>query len=165
MAKMNLDLTNVAEEKKSKTDFVKAGIYPVKIYETEVVETKTGGYMLNVYMEITDGIAKGASLCDRMNIVNKSEEAVKIGLSRLKLIARLIGHKNPSKIVDSTELHGGKLIVEVIEDKYTTEKGTYDTNKIKEYTEFKASTAAPEQQAEQPVQQEAVEQKKFPWQK
>ena len=88
------------------------GIYTVIIVESEVADTKsTGGKLLNLTYQVVDGPYMGDSLTDRINIVNKSDVAQKIGLSQLKHICDAIGHGGQLK--DSTQLHGKPLSVKI----------------------------------------------------
>jgi len=98
------------------------GIYTVIIVESEVADTKsTGGKLLNLTYQVVDGPYMGDSLTDRINIVNKSDVAQKIGLSQLKHICDAIGHGGQLK--DSTQLHGKPLSVKIGIESFNNKEG------------------------------------------
>jgi hypothetical protein len=98
------------------------GIYTVIIVESEVADTKnSGGKLLNLTYQVVDGPYMGDSLTDRINIVNKSDVAQKIGLSQLKHICDAIGHAGQLK--DSTQLHGKPLSVKIGIESFKNKEG------------------------------------------
>ena len=98
------------------------GIYTVIIVESEVADTKnSGGKLLNLTYQVVDGPYMGDSLTDRINIVNKSDVAQKIGLSQLKNICEAIGHAGQLK--DSTQLHGKPLSVKIGIESFKNKEG------------------------------------------
>ena len=134
------------------------GTYNVVIVESDVKDTKTGGKMLVLKYQIIDGKNVGDTVEDRMNIVNSSEIAQKIGLSQLKNICEAVGHVG--QLRDSNQLHGKPLAVKVIVEQFKSNKpdasGEYkmlDSNKIdKRLKKQAASTAAAPESTAQPKQ-------------
>ena len=121
------------------------GTYNVVAVESDVKDTKTGGKMLELKYQIMDGANVGDTLLDRLNIVNSSETAQKIGLSQLKNICDAIGHTGQLK--DSNQLHGKPFAVKVVVEEFESnkEKGKMlKSNKIeKRMKKQSASSAAP----------------------
>lgn len=121
------------------------GTYNVVAVESDVKDTKSGGKMLELKYQIMDGANVGDTLLDRLNIVNSSETAQKIGLSQLKNICDAIGHTGQLK--DSNQLHGKPFAVKVVVEEFESnkEKGKMlKSNKIeKRMKKQSASSAAP----------------------
>jgi Protein of unknown function (DUF669) len=86
------------------------GKYPAQIVNSEMRETKTGGQMLWLEMEIVDGTAKGRKLWDRLNLVNSNTTAVEIAQRTLSAICHAAGKLQVS---DSEELHFKPMLVTV----------------------------------------------------
>lgn len=141
MSKLNLDLSGVNVF--GKKTIVPTGRYCVTVCETEVKENKakTGGY-LQVSFSIQGGEHDGAIIVDRYNIQNPNENAVKMGLSKIKAIMTYGGHSNPNKLAKSDDLIGLMLDVAVTEDphSFTGDNGeTVETtqNNIQGFMEVK----------------------------
>ncbi len=121
------------------------GTYNVVIVDSDVQDTAKGGKMLVCKYQIVDGQCVGDTVTDRINIVNSSDVAQKIGLSQLKNICDAVGHTGQLK--DSNQLHGKPFAVKVIVEKFESnkEKGKMlDSNKIeKRMPKQAASTTAP----------------------
>ena len=121
------------------------GTYNVVAVESDVKDTKSGGKMLELKYQIMDGANVGDTLLDRLNIVNSSETAQKIGLSQLKNICDAIGYTGQLK--DSNQLHGKPFAVKVVVEEFESnkEKGKMlKSNKIeKRMKKQSASSAAP----------------------
>ena len=96
----------------------------------QVRTAKSGGAGLILGLEILSGDHSGKKIKDFINIVNSSVDAERIGKQRLKLIAVLVGVKNPNKVADTDELLTGKPIVVSVEVK---DDGEYKNNVIKHY--------------------------------
>ena len=108
------------------------GIYTVVAINSEVKDTKNkDGKTLEITYQIVDGSCVGSELVDRINIVNKSEMAQKIGLSQLKDICDAVGHVGI--LNDSAKLHGKPFSVKVIVEDFKSNKqdahGEYKTLK------------------------------------
>lgn len=95
-------------------------IYNVMIVESTVRDTAKGGKLLELKMQVIDGQHVGASLTDRLNIINPSEVSQKIGLSQLKNICDAIGFAGDLK--DSNQLHGKPFAVKVIVEEFKSNK-------------------------------------------
>jgi len=125
---------------------VPPGTYNVVIVDSDVQDTAKGGKMLVCRYQIIDGQYVGDTLTDRLNIVNSSDTAQKIGLSQLKNICDAVGHSGQLK--DSNQLHGKPFAVKVTIEKFESnkEKGKMlDSNKIEKRMPKQAasSVAAP----------------------
>lgn len=90
---------------------VDPGIYTVVIIESDLKDTQKGGKMLVLKYQIMDGQYIGSVLTDRINIVNSSDTAQKIGRSQLKSVCDAIGHKG--LLENSAQLHGKPYSVKV----------------------------------------------------
>lgn len=169
---------------------VPTGNYSVKVASAEVKETKAKtGHYLQVGFRITEGEYEGSVLTDRLNINNKNEDAVRIGLSALKTILTVGGHKNPNFIGDTDEMIGLELGIYVEENphSFTGDDGNEietTQNEIKSYFELKGDTVnqsspekkkadkpAPKKQEKEeapapkpePKPEPVAEAKQFPW--
>ena len=60
------------------------GSYPAMITEYQYKETKSGGQMLVLTVEVIDGPCKGRKVWENLNVVNKNETAQNIAHSKLK---------------------------------------------------------------------------------
>ena len=117
---LNFDPKNQEEVNLFKA--VPPGIYTVVIVDSDVMDTKTeGGKMLVLTYQIVEGPSVGESLTDRLNIMNRSDTAQKIGLSQLKNICDAIGKTGQLK--DSSELHGKPFSVKVIVEPFKNRDG------------------------------------------
>jgi hypothetical protein len=137
---------------------VPPGTYNVVIVESDVANTKNGGKMLVLKYQIVDGQYVGDTVLDRINIVNSSDTAQKIGLSQLKNICDAIGHKG--QLSNSDLLHGKPMAIKVAIEKFESNKEAgkmLDSNRVeKRMPKQSASvTIAPPQQAkpQQPAAQ------------
>lgn len=110
-------------------DPIPAGEYLCIITSSEEKPTKSGnGSYLELEFEVIDGPFKGRKLCDRLNLANPSELAVKIARATLSAICRAVGVMEPK---DSCELHDLPLFVKVrLEKRADTDESS---NVIKGY--------------------------------
>ncbi len=150
--KLNMDLSGVQEESRSEFSLIPAGEYSVKVVSAEVKETKSGGAGLIIGLQVVGGECDGKKIKDFLNIVNSNQDAERIGKQRLKLIASLVGVKNPNKIADTDELLTGKVISVLVDVK---DDGEYKNNTIKMYFSSNApqaevKTEAPKASAKKP---------------
>lgn len=138
------------------------GIYNVVIVESDVKDTANGkGKMLVLKYQVIDGPCVGDAITDRINIVNQSDIAQKIGLSQLKNICDSIGFSGQLK--DSAQLHGKPLAVKVIIDEFTSNKDgkTLKSNKVEKRMPKQAqSFHAP---APTPSTEPAAEKQRINW--
>lgn len=117
-------------------------IYTVVIVDSDVKDTKSGGKMLELKYQIVDGQYTGETLVDRLNIVNSSEMAQKIGLSQLKNVCDAVGFTG--QLTDSNQLHGKPFSVKVVIEQFESnkEKGKMlDSNKIEKRMKKQAAQA------------------------
>lgn len=141
MAKIQADMTDVKEQGAYKYDVIPEGEYDLEIVSTEVKETKAkDGWYIILDLKVIEGEHTGKMLKDLINIQNKNKEAQKIGLGRLKKIAIIGGHKNPSYIDDSDEILGFKLSGKVYTQTSMHNGKTYEESSIKYYDFPKSST-------------------------
>jgi hypothetical protein len=90
--------------------YLPPGKHPVVIVASELKPTKdtTGGY-LALTLEAIDGPAKGVQMVDRLNLHNKSAEAVRIANQQLSAYCHVIG---VFAFNATEELHGKPFVVE-----------------------------------------------------
>lgn len=80
------------------------GEYPVRIVNTDVTPTKAGtGQILVLEIQVEEGQHKGRKFWERLNIVNQSQTAQKIGQAMLKKVVKACGIQGP--LADSNQLH------------------------------------------------------------
>jgi len=127
------------------------GIYTVVIVDSDVQDTSAKtGKMLVLKYQIVDGQCVGDTLTDRINIVNPSDVAQKIGLSQLKNVCDAIGFTG--QLNNSTQLHGKPFSVKVTVEKFKSNKadagGNFkelESNKIEKRMPKQAPQATPAQ--------------------
>lgn len=114
----SLDLTDADIESGRKS--LEAGEHNCKISSVEIKDTRNGGKMMVV--ELKGG--GGQVVYDRINVVNKNPEAVKIGHSRLKHLLEMAGHPNPNRPQDINTIKGLSVGIHVvIGDDWTDDEG------------------------------------------
>lgn len=96
--------------------------YKAIIVKSELKETSKGGQFLALTVVLTEGKYKGTEFIERLNIVNKSDVAVKIAFETMARIAKSVGLSTMPTSSDA--LHNKPLMV-----KTTTEAGTPWINK------------------------------------
>ncbi|OGS40510.1 MAG: hypothetical protein A3K77_00765 [Euryarchaeota archaeon RBG_13_31_8] len=112
------------------------GFYLCVIINDEIKDTQKGGKMLEINLLVIDGQYKGETLTDRLNIINASSIAQKIGQGTLKKLCRLTGLEFPPK--NTAGWKGKPLMVKVGIQKFnsnTTGK-ELESNEVKDYKEF-----------------------------
>jgi hypothetical protein len=121
-------------------DPVPDGWYPAQIIDSEIKDTASGGQMLKLSGEITDGDFTGRLFWDNLNIVNRSEVAQRIASQRLGKYCAAVGL---GPIDDTEDLHNipfmVKLVIEPGEGQYR------DKNIVKDVKPYE--NAAPQRQA------------------
>ena len=154
-----------------------AGNYNAKCISTEMKETKKGGHMVIAKFSVINGDYAGCEIEDNYHVVNDSEAAVRIGLSKIKAILEFGGHKNPNMIKDTDEMHGLTvgIVVSQNEESFVNEKGetvNFTKNKIEGYRAVEAvGFVAKIKEAVTPKKVEEVKEvkiedkstKEFPW--
>lgn len=137
MVDMGFDFNadEAAAEYKAGFEVIPPGIYSVVIVESTMKPNKSkNGSFLEFKYELQDGSKR--HVIDRLNIVNQSEVAQKIGRAALGKIAQCAGHKGILKNTDA--LHGRPFSVKIVIDEFesNTEKGKMlKSNKVAEYFE------------------------------
>jgi hypothetical protein len=87
------------------------GKYTCAIVASAFETTKDGtGQMLKLELQVIDGACKGRKVFSRLNLKNKSDEAVRIAQSQLSAICRAVGVLKPK---DSSELHNIPMLVSI----------------------------------------------------
>ena len=131
-----IDVDETVKDYKTGFEIIEPSWKTVVITESELKDTSTGGKMLVLKDELQDG--SGRSLPDRLNIVNKSEIAQKIGRATLAKIAKCCGVNG--KLENSDVLHGRPFDVKIVVEKFKSNKadesGNFpmlDSNKIADY--------------------------------
>lgn len=107
------------------------GTYNVMIVSSAINDTKSGtGKILELQYQIIEGSEVGSTIIDRLNIVNQSEKAQKIGLSQLKRICDSIGFSGQLK--DSNQLHGKPFAVKIVVEEFesNTDGKKLQSNKV-----------------------------------
>jgi hypothetical protein len=131
----NFDATTI--EPNERPDALPAGQYKVVAIESEMKDTKDGaGKYLQFCFEVVDGQCKGRRIWDRLNLVNRNDQAVDIARRTLSAICHAVGVLQPK---DSSQLHNIPLIVKVACKEYQGQV----TNEIKGYTKLANATAKP----------------------
>lgn len=110
MAKLNetFDVAGVPEREEYTP--VPPGTYTAMIVASEKKETKAGGEMIVLELEIQGGEENGSKLFERLNIVNSNQKAVDIAFRTLAEIVKAVGK---TTIKDTEELHNKRMYVEV----------------------------------------------------
>lgn len=128
-----------AEGHKGSFEVIAPGWYKVVIVGSEVKPTKAGtGKMLEFKYELQDGT--GRTLTDRLNILNPSEVAQKIGRGALAKIALACGHKGD---LSRTEpLHGRPFEVKVEVEEFESNNEAGKMLKSNRVTDYRAVTAS-----------------------
>lgn len=134
-----INAEEAAQEYRGSFEVSPPGWYRVVITGSEVKATKSGtGKMLELKYESRDG----KTFLDRLNIINSSEVAQKIGRAALGKIALSIGHKGELKNTDV--LHGRPFEVKVDVKEFESNNEPGKMLKSNEVTDYRpAGTEAP----------------------
>lgn len=148
-------IMNVADLPQSDNNYdpIPAGNYTARITQAELTQTKSGGTMIKLRLDITGPAHQGRVLFSNINIRNANPEAERIGMQQLGDISRAIGL---TQISDTDQMIGGNLQVKVAirtSDQYGTQ------NDVKGYKAIEGggmppafggqSTAQPQYNAQQ----------------
>jgi len=107
MVQLNFDATTVAPSQPPEA--LETGWYPANLINTEMKPTKDGqGQYLEVTFRISSGAATGRTFKSRLNLQNKSQQAVDIAYAELSAICHAVGKL---RVGQAMELHGGVLEV------------------------------------------------------
>jgi Protein of unknown function (DUF669) len=109
-----------------------AGDYNCQITDSEIVETRTGGEMLKLTLEVIDGPYANRKVWDNLNIRNSNATAQSIAH---RTLADLCAACGLGPIADSEELHFKPFVAVLkIEPERTVGDRTYDArNGVKRY--------------------------------
>jgi hypothetical protein len=152
---------NQAEHEEMK-DFsaLPEGDYVAQITKSEMKKTKNhakdGGQYLQLEFDVLQGDKKGAKFWTRLNLINKSAQAVSIANSELTSITRACGITQV--ISETTPLHGKPLMVHLkfvpatAQNKAQNEIGSYKplSGGASQGGASQASTDEPAQDLQQP---------------
>lgn len=157
MASFQFNAANV-EPQQSFTP-IPAGSYIAQVVESEIKPTKNGtGQMMNLTFEVLDGQYRNRKFFGRINVVNQSAEAERIGQSQLSALCHATG---VMQLQDTVQLHGKpvKIKVKVRVD----ESGKYDASN--EVTGYEAISGAVQVPAASQQAQAAPAASSAPWAK
>lgn len=111
-------------------DLVPSGDYTALVIDSELTRSKNDNMMLNLTWLIIEGDLAERMVFDRI-MLSGSDKAIAFGKNRLKTLADAIGHPNPNRVDDSSELHGLPCLITVAIKKGD---GDYsDSNTVKNY--------------------------------
>ena len=90
---------------------IPAGKYRAKLVKSEAKKTKDGqGQYWNLSFKITEGERKGSVIFTKLNLINKSDQAVQIAQNELGSICDACGK---GSVRDTEELHGIEIEIDV----------------------------------------------------
>ena len=168
LANLNYDPSKVEDVGEGNFRCVPPGIYNVVIVDSSIHETKAGnGKYLEITYQIIEGREVGQTVKDRINVVNPSETAQRIGLSQLKKICEAVGHKGQLK--DSCQLHGKPMSIKVTIEEFESNKEPgkmLQSNRVENRMPKQAVAAAPPPRAATPAeaaQQAGAQAGLMPW--
>ncbi len=92
---------------------VPPGAYTAMIVSSDLTNTKAGGQMIVLELDIQEGDHSGRKLFERLNIKNSNQKAVDIAYRTLGEIVKAVGK---TTIKDTEELHNKRLVVNVVID-------------------------------------------------
>ena len=109
MAELNFDSNDV--EPTGNFEPLPLGEFLVMISASEMKPTKNGeGQYLQLTYDVIDGEYKGRKVFDRLNLVNKNEQAQEIAQRSLSAICRCVGVLHPK---NSEELHDKPMVIKL----------------------------------------------------
>ena len=109
MAELNFDSNDV--EPTGNFEPLPLGEFLVVISASEMKPTKNGeGQYLQLTYDLIDGEYKGRKVFDRLNLVNKNEQAQEIAQRSLSAICRCVGVLHPK---NSEELHDKPMVIKL----------------------------------------------------
>lgn len=130
----NIGLDPNVEENSGEFTILPDGQYKVVVVNDRIVPTKDGGgKLLEVKIQVVEGPNSGTSLVDRINIVNKSEIAQRIGQGQLKRLCNLTGTPYPPH--DTTMMYGKPIMATIKTETFTSNKtgNQLKSNKVSSY--------------------------------
>jgi hypothetical protein len=119
-------------------DLLPRGEYKATVVASEMKETRSGGEMLRLEFQILEGQFLNRKVWENYNLVNISEQAVRIGKGQLSSLCRAIG---VGQMKDSSELHYKPLKI-TVGVKKASDSSYGDQNKITNYAALPSGTDA-----------------------
>ena len=123
---------------------VPPGMYTAMVVASELKDTKAGGQMIVLELDIQEGEHSGRKLFERLNIKNDNPKTVDIAFRALGEIVKSVGK---TTIKDTEELHNKRIYVEVRVEPakpYVDREGKEQTgspqNSIKKYLPYTPTT-------------------------
>lgn len=136
MAQFNGEFDATQVEPSAPMEVLPDNWYPMMIAASKWEPTKANdGTYLELELQVIDGPYKGRKAWDRLNLANKSEQAVEIAQRTLSAICHATG---VLKLADSMQVHGIPMLVKV-----TVKQGTNGPmNEVKGYKKLDGAIAA-----------------------
>ena len=153
LSDLNYDPSKVEDVGEGNFRCIPPGIYNVVIVDSLLRETKAGnGKYLEITYQIIEGREVGQTVKERINVVNPSETAQRIGLSQLRKICEAVGHKGQLK--DSCQLHGKPMSIKVSIEEFESNKEPgkmLQSNRVESRMPRQSVQTAPPPQAATPT--------------
>lgn len=99
-----VDLGNV-EAPENNFDLLPAGKYTLQSVSTELATTKSGGKMIKLQLEVTDGQYAGRKVFESFNVQNDNHQTVLIALAQIKQLLAAC-HQNPNQNLTLSLMRG-----------------------------------------------------------
>ena len=141
---MGADLRNFYDPNDKPNDFevLPEGVYSVKITGSDWKDTRKGdGKYLQFEMTIVEGEHKGNKIFDRFNLVNPSDQAVRIARGQFASLREAVGVLNPK---DPAELMNIRFQL-VLRCVKRNDRPDEMTNEVKRYIKKGEGPATPPQ--------------------
>lgn len=160
-----LDSVFNSEDVPAREEFtpVPPGTYTAMVVASELKDTKKGGQMIVLELDIMDGEHAGRKLFERLNIKNDNAKAVDIAFRTLGEIVKAVGK---TTIKDTDELHNKRLAIEVrvdppqpYIDKDGKEQPGSAQNSIKKFLPVSGAVSTPKAATQSPSVAATVESK------
>lgn len=149
---VTIDGFNANDYEPQDFDVLPAGEYMACIVDSEMKPTKKGdGQILNLTLQVMEGQYKNRKFWERINYLNPSAKAQKIGRGTLSAICRATGILSPS---DTSELHNKPMKVKL---KVKNDPQYGQSNEVSKYSSAVGTTAAMTAAAEQQLNQQATQ--------
>ena len=152
-----------AEEVEPRTAYepLPAGWYVAMITDSEMRQTRSGGQMLQLRLDIVEGDYENRVIYDRLNLIHDNPDAVEIAQRTLSSICRAVGIMQPK---DSEDLHDVPLRIKLAIR--PASNGYEASNNVKAYEPVKSAApgvAKPRQAAPNQAAPAAPARPKKPW--
>ena len=149
-----------AEEIEPRTAYepLPAGWYVAMITDSEMRETRTGGQVLQLRLDIVEGEFENRVIYDRLNLIHDNPQAVEIAQRTLSSICRAVGVMQPQ---DSEDLHDVPMRIKVAIR--PASNGYEASNNVKAYEPVKSAAPGVAQSKPQQAAPRAAARPKKPW--